>query len=351
MTKKKSLTVACIFVLSILVIVFAYRHWHGSESFSAREQVLSLMPVEASAVLYLDVAELRASPFLAELFQWTPKVTLDNDYAQFVQATGFNYEADLDRVALAMNRQGQNVTAFAVAEGRFNRKKIEEFAGKYGSLRTADGKTLFAVPLNGTTRKAYFTFLKDDRIAWANDSNYFFQHGRAVGREEWREHYARVAGTPMFAVLRQDSDAAAALAQAPGGLRSPQLAALLAQLQWISLSAKPEGNLLRVGMEGECLTENTEHELKELLSGLVVLAQMGLNDPKTRKQLDPGLREGCLELLQSVEIQQVDRGASKTVRVVFDVTPKVLEAARSSASAADPAERNGGTRTRNRTKK
>ena len=126
------------------------------------------------------------------------------------------------------------------------------------------------------------------------------------------------------------------MAQAPGGLHSPQLAALLAQLQWISISAKPDGNLLRVGIEGECLAESTEHQLKELLSGMVVLAQMGLNDPKTRKQLDPMVREGYLELLQSAEVQQVDRGTSKSVRVVFDVSPKLLEAAHDSATA-DPA--------------
>lgn len=117
-------------------------------------------------------------------------------------------------------------------------------------------------------------------------------------------------------------------------MRSPQLAALLAQLEWISISGKPDGDLLRVGMEGDCLAESTEHQLKEVLSGLVVLAQMGLNDPKTRKQLDPGLREGYLELLQSADIQQVDRGTSKTVRVVFDVTPKLLEHAQSAAGVA-----------------
>jgi len=140
----------------------------------------------------------------------------------------------------------------------------------------------------------------------------------------------------VFAVLQQDSGAAAVLAQAPGGLHSPQLAALLAQLQWISISAKPDGNLLRVGMEGECFAESTAHQLKELLSGMVVLAQMGLNDPKTRKQLDPAVREGYLELLQSAEVQQVDRSTSKSVRVVFDVTPKLLEVAHDSATA-DPA--------------
>jgi hypothetical protein len=62
---------------------------------------------------------------------------------------------------------------------------------------------------------------------------------------------------------------------------------------------------------------------------------MGLNDPKTRKQLDPAVRDGYLALLQSADIQQVDRGTSKTVRVVFDVSPKLLEPPQS-ATGADP---------------
>jgi len=49
------------------------------------------------------------------------------------------------------------------------------------------------------------------------------------------------------------------------------------------------------------------------------------------------VREGYAELLQSADIQQTDRGKSKSVRVVFDVTPKLLEAAGSSTQGADPA--------------
>jgi hypothetical protein len=137
-------------------------------------------------------------------------------------------------------------------------------------------------------------------------------------------------------VLRQEAVPPEALAQAPGGFRSPQLAALLSQLQWISISGKPEGNILRVVIDGESVTEATARQLKELLSGLVVLAQMGLNDVKTRKQLDPDLRQGYLDLLQSADIQQVDRGTSKSVRVILDVTPKLLQPPRKAASADDP---------------
>jgi hypothetical protein len=336
MPKNRLLLVAGFAVAIILAGIFGFRLWGPKDPLAARAEMLSLMPEDASTVVFLDLAQLRTSPFLEQLFRWAPQPAPDSDYVQFLQATGFNYERDLDRLALAVNNLSQNSTAFAVAEGRFDRKKIEAYASRYGTLKTADGKTLFAVPLSGSNRKAFFVFLRDDRVAWANDSSYFFQKPRGSTSTEWREHFLRLAGTPVFAVLRQDSGASAALAQGPGGLRSPQLAALLAQLQWISIGGKPEGNLLRVAIDGESLTEGTVHQLKEVLGGLVVLAQFGLNDPKTRKQLDPELRQGYLELLQSVDIQQLDRGTSKSVRVVFEVTPKLLEAARNPSAAADP---------------
>jgi hypothetical protein len=336
MLKKRILLIGAGAIVLLAAMLFALRYWHSGNLAEDRDGMLRLMPEDATTVVYVDWAQLRASRVLSGLFRWAPKPTIDNDYAQFLQATGFNYEGDLDRLALAMHREPQGMLAFAIADGRFDRKKIEAYASKYGSLKTADGKTLFAVPLSGSDRKAYFTFLRSDRIAWANDSSFFFQRPRSKSSAEWREHFSRLGGTPMFAVLRQDSEAATALARAPSSLRSPELVALLAQLQWISVSAKPEGDLLRVGIEGECLTESTEHQLKEMLSGLVVLAQMGLNDPKTRKRLDPGVREGYLELLQSADIQQLDRGTSKSVRVIFDVSPKLLEAGQNAAASADP---------------
>ncbi len=334
---KNKLQLVIAIALSILLAVFlGYQRWKPNDSLAVRANMLSLMPADAGAVVYVDLGQLRSSPFLAELFRLAPQPAPDSDYAQFLEATGFNYERDLDRLALAVNRQSNDSTAFAVAEGRFDRKKIEAYGARYGSLKTADGKTLFAVPVNGSSRKAFFTFLRDDRMAWANDSSYFFKKQPRASPAEWREHFLRLAGTPIFAILRQDSGEAMALPQGPGGLRSPQLASLLAQLQWISIGGKPEGNLLRVGIEGECVTEGPVRQLKELLSGIVAMAEMGLNDPKTRKQLDPDLRAGYLELLQSAEIQQLDRGTSKSVRVVFAVTPKLLQSAGNSSAAGDP---------------
>jgi hypothetical protein len=118
--------------------------------------------------------------------------------------------------------------------------------------------------------------------------------------------------------------------QAPGGLRSPQLATLLSQLQWISIAGKPDGNLLRVVIDAQSDSEQATRQLNEMLNGVVLLAQGGLNDPKTRKQIAPETRDNYLQLLRSVDIKQIDRGGSKSVRIVFDITPQMLRSARES---------------------
>jgi hypothetical protein len=335
--KKIAVTVA---VLAVLAGgVFTYFHWGSENPFSARSEMLGLLPGDPNAVAFVDLSQLRASPFLEQLFAWAPQTAPDADYTQFVQATGFHYEKDLDRAAIAVMRQANRSTYAVIADGRFDRKKIESYASSVGRKEIVSGKTIFALNTNGEGRASFFTFLANDRIAWTDDPAYgaiLLQKTATVSPAEWREHFVRLAGSPVFAVMRQDSAALAALAQqAPGGLHSPQLAALLGQLEWISIAGKPDGNLLRVVIDGECASEQVVKQLRDFLNGVVVLAQMGLNDAKTRKQLDPALREGYLELLQSADIQKMDRGSSKSVRVVLDVTPKLLEAARSKAPVAE----------------
>ncbi len=79
-------------------------------------------------------------------------------------------------------------------------------------------------------------------------------------------------------------------------------------------------------------------QLNEFLGGVVILAQAGLNEPKTRKQLDPQLHDALMDLLQSADVQKLDRGTSKSIRVVFDVTPKLLQTARALPGTAQPAQ-------------
>ena len=313
-----------------LAATFVYLRYKANDPLALRNEMLARMPASANAVVFLDLAALRSSPFLAQILAWAPYPARDEDYAQFVQATGFNYERDLDRVALAVSRASNGSRFLVIADGHFDREKITAYARRSGKSEARNGTTVFLIAPGGSSQVWYFTFLRKDRMAWTNDPS-----AAALAWQpdpfaaEWRERYARLAGTPLFAVIRQDSGTASALAQqTPGGFRSPQLAALLAQLQWISIAVKPDNNVLRVVAEGECPSEATMRQLNDFLSGILVLAQGGLNGAGARDKLDPQLREGYLELLQSVEIQKADRGSSKSVRVVFEVTPKLLQAAR-----------------------
>jgi hypothetical protein len=341
MRSRKILLSAALLLLAGVAALLAYRHWHARDSFTGRTEMLALMPEDATAVVFVDLAQFRTSSFLVQLFSWAPRPAVEEDYAQFVKATGFNYEKDLDRFALAFSQQSKEPLRLAIAEGRFDRKKIEEYAERSGLRISHNGVVVFSINWKNAARPSFFTFLHDDRIAWTDDPSYaaLFQKQRSASSSaDWAERFSRLGGTPIFAVLRQDGSAVASLAeQAPGGFRSPQLASLLGQLQWVTIGGKPEGELLRVVIDGECSSQTTIHQLKDFFGGIIVLAQAGLNSADTRKKLDPQVRDAYLELLKSAEVESLDRGASKSVRVIFDVTPKILQTARTGNLTGDPA--------------
>ncbi len=190
-------------------------------------------------------------------------------------------------------------------------------------------------------------FLKKDRIAFTNDkdSGSWLHGAKAVGDSEWRERFARVAGSPVFAVMRKEAlkeafsadPASQALARkATGGLSSPQLSSLLAQLQWLTVAGKPENNKLRVALDGESLEEKNAQQLADLLNGVVLLARVGLGNARTQ-QLGAATRQSFLALLKSVEVSRIDRPDLKSVRLMFDVTPDLLKSAPNHAPAVAPA--------------
>ncbi|PYU55669.1 MAG: hypothetical protein DMG56_25035 [Acidobacteria bacterium] len=325
---------AVVIVLGAAVAFFGYRKW-GLAHGAAREEALALLPTDASAVVFADFDELRQAPFMAKLYAWAPQPPVDADYAQFVKETGFNYARDLQRITMAVGKGGPGSSLFSILDGKFDRQKISAYALKTGSSVRTDGREIFSLPVSGTARKIYLTFLRNDRIAVTDDQHLALLSDakkRAEDAADWRARFERLAGSPVFAVIRQDAAIGTALAaQAPSGLRSPQLSTLLDQLQWITLAGKPENDRLRVVAEGESTVEATARQLVDLLNGVVILAQLGLNDAQTRQQLDPAARQAYLQLLRSAEVSKIDRGDSQSVRVVFEITPEFLETARRAA--------------------
>jgi len=340
MTKRLKLGLAAVIaVLAIVASFLAYRKWHAPSD-NPRNELLASMPADSSAVFFADLDALRHAQFFSALLSWAPQPQLDPEYAQFLRETGFDYERDLARVAIAVEKRGADNVFFFVADGRFNRKKILDYASKFGACSTLKNHQICSTAVQSSPGKISFCFWNDARIALVSDSRLSDLLGgpqKNTDPREWNTRFERLAGSPVFAVIRQDASIGAALAaQTPGGLRSPQLSSLIDQLQWITFAGIPESDRLRVVVEGESPFDATARQLADLLNGVVLLAQAGLNDVQTRKQLDPATRDAWLELLNGADISKLDRGDSKAVRVVFDLTPKFLEAATSAPPAAPP---------------
>jgi len=344
MSKNKAQVVALVAAIALAVVsLLAYFVWLRP-AIPERNALLSWMPGDARAVLFIDLAHLRKEPFFADLLAWAPKPDADQEYRQFVRDTGFDYERDLYRLAVAFEQQGAQKIFFAVAEGHFDKKTIKAYAAKNGAMQNSGGVEIFSLPIAGSSAHLSFTFLTNDRIALTNHNDFAtWLHGaKAVDEAEYRERFARVAGSPLFAVIRNDAlkdafgaePAAQDLARrATGGLSSPQLSSLLAQLEWLTVAGKPENNKLRVALDAESLEDKNAQQLADLLNGVVLLARAGLSNTRTQKQLGASTRQSYLALLKSVEVSRTDRPDTKSVRLMFDVTPDLLKTAPNYAPA------------------
>jgi len=337
----RRLWIAFLVAVALVGAAFALHHHFSSDIGDARVSALALIPVDTDSVVFADITQLRTAPFFSALGDWVPQPQqVDAEYAKFLHDTGFDYEHDLDRVAIATIKRGQTTEFFVVGDGRFDRKKINTYVSEFGTHDKKDGREVFTAPLKGSARKISFAFLNQNRIALTDDpdlASLLRNPVRGADANQWRERFDRLGGSPIFAVFRQDANVGSEIAaHTPNGAQAQQLASLLDQLQWITLAGVPEQDRLRVVSEGECPSDATAHDLADVLNGIRVFAQAGLNDPKVRHQLDDQTREAYIDVIHSADITRLDRGETKSVRLVLEVTPEILKATRSSPLVPRP---------------
>jgi hypothetical protein len=335
----------------LLVIAIVACLWLRSTTNNPREALLSRMPSDAEAVLFLDLDQLRTAPFFSDLLTRSPKPVADAGYRQFVQDTGFDYERDLQQVAVAFEKQGSQSVLFAIADGHFDRDKIKAYAAKSGATHPVGDSEIFSqtVPEDGS--RVLFKFLSKNRIALTNGPALepllsATKNSSGATADAWRTRFTRLAGSPVLAVIAHDglqqataSDASTSplAGRSTSGLTSSQLSTAIAQLQWVSIAAKPENGGLRLVAEGESLDEHQSKQLGDLLNQLVLIATLGLTTAHP-PQIDATARDSYLALLKSIEISQINRSDTKSVRLMLLITPEVLKAAQlpMSSPAASP---------------
>ncbi len=284
--------------------------------------LIALAPAHSSYFFYADLGALRSSPLLAQLSAAAPPPTADRDYAAFVRATGFDYSRDLDRVLLVVRPGPVGSFTVALAEGRFDRDKIASYVLRTGKIERQNGVDVYVVPTEKPSKSITIAFLGANRIALADGPSLepvLAAHPPGALEPAMRERLARVAGSTFFAVGQ--------VGQVPedfslGGMRSDQFSNLVRSLRWITLAARPEGERLRVAVEGECDTLESARQLAGTLDGLRVLGQALLADPKTRQKLGPENVSGLETLLGAVGVSRDDQ----RVRVLLELTPEMLHA-------------------------
>jgi len=360
---------------------FGVQRWATSRASSLEEMLHLLvqdMSGDTTAIVYVDVAQMRQAPFSQKIFNWAQKPQTDAEYTQFVSETGFNYERDLDRIAASMTRRGSESVWFAIAAGSFDQKKIVAYLAKSGKLQKRDGYDIYTVvspagtatgagaptaaaaPATSSTpvpalnsppkttasskqpSKISVAFLRDGRIAATNDTDlsvYLDRKDPNADASQWQARFTRLAGSPVFVVVRQDASTVKAFAdQAPGGLQSPQLSGLMSQLTWLTVALQPQQDSMRIVAEGESPNATATKQLADMLNGLLLLARAGLGDAKLTQQLKPATRAAFVSLLNSADVSSLDREDLKAVRIVLEITPELLNAASAAKTeAATPA--------------
>ncbi len=159
--RRTRITIAVVVVILLLLAVAVYLRR------KAPPEAARLLP-ESDGIVYLNLRPLRAVTH----FDQHP-VTHDPEYQKFIDATGIQFERDLDEVAFALHRMtnpaGPNGTvAFSeVFEGHFDGRRLMHYLESLSTAQeTYAGHTIYSVPSDG--RAVRVTLLGYDMVAVSN---------------------------------------------------------------------------------------------------------------------------------------------------------------------------------------
>ena len=315
--------VAAVVIAAALLLYGSFRRGTRAQT-SPGLELLSALPAGAPSLIYVDLAAVRASYFYQHRPGKGPIATPNQEYADFVRLTGSDFEKDLNRVAMASwpaPGAKEQTKIVAIAEGRFDRAKIRDYALSKGKLDHQQGREVFLFPMGDRMGTNSIVFLDDHRIAVVSGPSIaplFAGRSDDPGGDPARERAARLDGAAAFAISRLP---AVPVNSAAGGAPAAQLAALMRSIQWVTMAARPEGDNLRVSIEGECDTSTDAQQIKAGLELLRMFGSAGLASPKTRQSMDPATLAFLQTLLTTAEVTQ----AAERVRILIELTPDVFK--------------------------
>lgn len=226
--------------------------------------LVSVAPYAADFVAYGDLAAVRNSSFARQLSSGSSANShspLPQDYQEFVRATDFHIERDLDHVMLEGSIE--SAAGGLILEGRFDQEKISSYVAKLGSKTRYDSGDVYLFPTHTATGTVALMFLNPNRIAITMGKSAETQAliladaARGSGsssHEELCERAGRVSGAPFF--MLGDIPKSAMMAMASLSTRDHDGAAadLIQSLQGWDFATWTDHDNLRIEFEGEYAT-------------------------------------------------------------------------------------------------
>jgi hypothetical protein len=311
-------------ILSLVIVSVGAAWWYARARTTAAAEfptdVLALMPPDASMVVYADVAVLRDEPLVQRLAAMAPQVQPGTEYANFIGATGFEYQRDLDRVLLATrsvpSSQSPDSQTLVIADGRFDQSKIEAYALRSGKVEQRNGHTVYITPTATPGKMTAFTFLAAGRVALADGgdiSSALGERPQTPVDGALQEQISRVAGAPLFLVGKPQ-------AMLPAGGQAGAFSTPLDGLRWVNLAARPDGDRVLLSAEGVCDSPQQAQQMATTLEFLRGLLRGMLADPQGRGRLPA---ETAQAISQMFEAAQISTDASR-VRLLVSVDTAML---------------------------
>src|ERR1700744_1383314 len=161
MPRRTKATIFIVFMVLLLLGLAAYLHR------KAPPEVARLLP-EADCILYFNLRPLRTTTHFDR-----NQIPHDPQYQAFIDATGFEFERDLDEVAFGLHRMPNPLSpngAVAYSEifvGHLDRKRLSTYLGSIaGQTEEYAGHTIYDIPSNGRTVRV--ALLGYDMVAASN---------------------------------------------------------------------------------------------------------------------------------------------------------------------------------------
>jgi hypothetical protein len=322
--KKTAIVVLCLVVVVLAAAGYYFLHRHPIATDSmpgTAPTILSQLPTQAPYVVYADVASLRSSAFLNRLIALIPTPNEDPDYLEFVRSTGFDYTRDLDRVAIAIYPTTPVPTVVILADGRFDQQKIASYALRTGKSEERDGHSLYVLPASTPGGEVTVRFISADRIQLVSHPQ-----GKTLAPTDTsdptgaavKERINRVAGSPLFAVVRMDAVPKDVMI---GSFRIDTITGSMQGVKWLTLSASPSQQNLNVALQGECESTLQATQLNLALGLVRTMARAYLSDKNTRKQFTPQGADALTKLVKQADISTT----GNRLQLAVSLSPEILD--------------------------